>query len=64
MERGVNKIKCFVINVCSLCDLSGKRMLWAELIKVKESFGNGLWCIVGDFNAVTLNRERRGLGNG
>lgn len=63
-ERGVTRVKCFIINVYSPCDLAGKRVLWAELIKVKERFGDGLWCLLGDFNTVTTNRERKGLGNG
>lgn len=62
-EKGVNKIRCFVVNVYSLCDLAGKRKLWEDLKKSKDAMGNGLWCIVGDFNAITSNRERKGFGN-
>ncbi|MCI50281.1 hypothetical protein A2U01_0071525, partial [Trifolium medium] len=28
----------------------------------KRGFGDGLWCIVGDFNAVRRREERRGIG--
>lgn len=28
----------------------------------KKGFGEGLWCLVGDFNAVLCSNERRGVG--
>lgn len=29
----------------------------------KLGFGNGLWCLVSDFNAVSKQEERKGRGN-
>ncbi|MCI23585.1 hypothetical protein A2U01_0044766, partial [Trifolium medium] len=28
----------------------------------KRGFGDGRWCVVGDFNAVRRREERRGVG--
>ncbi|MCI58028.1 hypothetical protein A2U01_0079281, partial [Trifolium medium] len=28
----------------------------------KRGFGDGLWCVVGDFNAVRRREEQRGIG--
>jgi mannosylglycoprotein endo-beta-mannosidase len=44
--------KCFVINVYAKCTIRDKRTLWASIIMSKEGFGDGLWCVVGDFNSV------------
>ena len=32
-------------------------------MSLKDSLGGGLWCVLGDFNAVRRRRERRGVGN-
>lgn len=55
-------MKCFIVNVYSPCDLVGKMRLWADLNKVKTGFIAGLWYFVGDFNAITTTRERKGIG--
>ncbi|PNX57396.1 cytochrome p450, partial [Trifolium pratense] len=44
----------------SECDLSGKRRLWETLIMSKRGFGGGVWCVIGDFNAVLRREERKG----
>jgi exonuclease III len=60
-EWGVDKKKCFVVNVYSKCDLPAKKRLWDNLVLVKNTFGDGLWCVIGDFNAVSCSGERRGI---
>jgi hypothetical protein len=35
LEYGVLKKVCFVINVYSSCDISGKRRLWEVLVSAK-----------------------------
>jgi len=61
LEWGVHKPRCFVVNVFSKCDLPAKNRLWDNLVLVKNTFGDGVWCVIGDFNAVTSSRERRGV---
>lgn len=40
----------------------GKRKLWEDLKRVKNSLGDGLWCLMGDFIVVCSTRERKGTG--
>jgi exonuclease III len=61
LEYGVLKKVCFVINVYSSCDISGKRRLWEVLVSAKRYFGRGAWGLVGDFNAVLQRDERKGV---
>lgn len=49
------------MNVYSPCNVEGKRKLWADLIMSKRGFGNGAWCIAGDFNAIITHSERKGV---
>jgi len=48
------------VNIYSKCDLLAKQRLWDNLLLVKNTFGDGVWCMVGDFNAVNHVDERRG----
>jgi hypothetical protein len=48
------------VNVYSKCDLTAKRRLWERILEVKEGLGDGLWCLVEDFNSVRTGEERRG----
>jgi hypothetical protein len=41
------------VNIYSKCDLAAKRRLWENIVLVKNTFGDWVWCVVGDFNAVT-----------
>ena len=40
------------------CDLQGKREQWEELLQLKTSNHDGLWCILGDFNSIRHQHER------
>lgn len=40
-----------------------KKKLWNDLKKAKANFGNGRWCFMGDFNAVSNRSKRKGFGN-
>jgi hypothetical protein len=60
LEWGVHKELCYVVNVYSKCDLASKRRLWSNINMSKCGFGSGMWCVVGDFNAVCRPEERRG----
>ncbi|MCH95054.1 endonuclease/exonuclease/phosphatase family protein, partial [Trifolium medium] len=61
LEWGVLRTISFVVNVYSKCDLPSKRRLWNNIISSKHEFGRGNWCVVGDFNAVVVSEERRGV---
>lgn len=61
LEWATMKERCFVVNIYSSCTMEGKRKLWDELRMTKKGFGKGLWCCVGDFNAVSTSSERKGV---
>jgi hypothetical protein len=61
LEWGVLKSTCFLVNVYAKCDLPSKRRLWQNISMSKLGFGNGKWCVIGDFNAVLYPEERRDL---
>ncbi|MCH84952.1 LINE-1 reverse transcriptase like, partial [Trifolium medium] len=61
LEWGVQKKRCFLVNVYSKCELSNKRRLWESILMSKGGFGGGAWCVIGDFNAVLHRDERRGI---
>ena len=63
LEWGSNKDRCFAVNIYSKCDLVAKQILWANLVLLKYTFGDGKWCMVGDFNAVSHADERRGVNS-
>nr|KYP61690.1 hypothetical protein KK1_016198 [Cajanus cajan] len=53
--------KVSVVNVYAPCDLEGKKGCWRELIQVIEARGGDRWCVVGDFNAIRCEEERKGV---
>jgi hypothetical protein len=63
LDWGIHKKRCFVVNIYSKCDLNSKRNLWSDLLMSKTGFGNGEWCLIGDFNAVLHRGERKGLNH-
>jgi hypothetical protein len=63
LDWGALNKRVFIVNVYSKCDINGKRALWDNLIMSKLGFGNGPWCILGDFNAVLNVGERKGVNH-
>jgi hypothetical protein len=63
LEWGVLKKVCFVVNVYAKCDINAKQRLWTNLLMSKRGFGDGAWCVVGDFNAVRAREERVGASS-
>lgn len=63
LEWGSKKQRCFVVNIYTPCNLAGKWLLWENLKMSKMGYGKGLWCVVGDYNAITRMCEKRGLGS-
>ncbi|XP_058761354.1 uncharacterized protein LOC131634746 [Vicia villosa] len=51
---------CFFVNVYSSCHIAGKRLLWSELVELKQKLPMGWWCVGGDFNAIRNANERQG----
>ncbi|MCH80359.1 endonuclease/exonuclease/phosphatase family protein, partial [Trifolium medium] len=63
LDWGVQKNRCFLVNVYSKCDISNKRRLWESILMSKGGFRGGAWCVIGDFNAVLQRDERRGINS-
>jgi hypothetical protein len=61
LEWGISKTVCFVLNVYSKCDILSKQILWNNILEIKNELGNGNWSVIGDFNAVLMPEERRGV---
>jgi exonuclease III len=61
LDWGVEKKRCTIINVYSRCDLAAKKRLWECLLVERGRRGDGVWCVVGDFNVVCRRDERRGV---
>jgi hypothetical protein len=61
LDWGALRQRVFIVNVYSKCDIGGKRSLWENLVMSKAGFGQGAWCILGDFNAVLNCDERKVL---
>jgi len=50
-----------IVNVYSSCFLQVKRKMWADLLEIRQREPCNSWCVLGDFNAVRNERERRGI---
>lgn len=59
----VNNSYCHIVNVYAPCATSEKKVLWDNLVRVKNQIGDGAWCVIGDFNAVVDPHERKGKDN-
>src|ERR1044072_3989833 len=51
---------CVFVNVYGPSDRVEKSLLWREIVELKNDFPVACWCVMGDFNAVRSQRERRG----
>jgi exonuclease III len=61
VEWGVGRQSFILVNVYAKCDSASKRRLWEALPNIKDAYGDGKWCILGDFNSVCSGDERRGV---
>lgn len=52
-----------IVNVYSSSDPAEKNELWAALESKMRGKENEKWCIVGDFNSIRCEEERRGSGS-
>ncbi|XP_022024124.1 uncharacterized protein LOC110924424 [Helianthus annuus] len=46
------------VNVYASCEVTRRRALWEELKTIKDTNGEGLWIMAGDFNEVREEDER------
>jgi exonuclease III len=61
LELANDLSRCYIVNVYAKCDISAKRRCWGDILMSKRGFGEGLWCVLGDFNSVRDSNERRGV---
>ncbi|CAL0325442.1 unnamed protein product [Lupinus luteus] len=52
-----------IMNVYCPCDMAGKRGFWEEAKKDLLGLSDDSWCVVGDFNSVLYQDERRGISS-
>lgn len=58
---GGEKEVVVIVNVHAPCDLRAKKLMWEELIAIKQARGGERWCVVGDFNVVLSDYQRKGV---
>jgi len=58
---GNRKQEVTIVNVYSSCELKEKNIMWEEIIKCRKYDNNKVWCVVGDFNAISILEERQGM---
>ena len=56
-------IPVVIVNVYSSCNLHVKRQMWADLLEIRQREPSNSWCILGDFNSIRNERERRGINS-
>ncbi|XP_068461581.1 uncharacterized protein [Phaseolus vulgaris] len=52
---------CVIVNVYAACSNSDKAVMWDALSTIKSYSQNEVWCCCGDFNAVRIMEERKGV---
>ncbi|KAL6559131.1 hypothetical protein OROHE_006500 [Orobanche hederae] len=53
---------CCIVNVYAPCNRIGKRILWDKILLILNQIGVLNICILGDFNSVVEEEERKGAG--
>jgi hypothetical protein len=61
---GANKIRSVIVNVYAPCLLQSKKALWVDLLVAMRAYPAEHYCILGDFNSIRCNGERRGASGG
>jgi hypothetical protein len=61
---GAKKIRSVIINVYAPCLLQSKKTLWVDILVALRVHSAEHYCILGDFNSIRSNVERRGVSVG
>jgi len=56
-----SSIPVVIVNVYSSCTLLDKIQMWEDLKKIRHNEPCKSWCILGDFNAIRREGERKGI---
>jgi len=64
VDWGIHNKRCFILNIYSKCDLLSKKAMWESIGLVRHAWGEGVWCLIGDFNSVCAREERKGINVG
>ncbi|XP_068498198.1 uncharacterized protein [Phaseolus vulgaris] len=59
--KGGGGVLVLIVNVCSPSFLREKKVLWEEISEFRRLQNNKVWCVIGDFNSVRRQEERRNL---
>ncbi|XP_062013933.1 uncharacterized protein LOC133730332 [Rosa rugosa] len=56
----LDTVKCVITWVYAKTTVPDRRLLWRDLLQVKNTFVQGPWIVLGDFNCVLGAHEKRG----
>ena len=56
-----NSILVVIVNMYSSCNLLVKMQMWKDLKNIRHSEPCKSWCILGDFNSIRKEGERKGI---
>ncbi|XP_068477274.1 uncharacterized protein [Phaseolus vulgaris] len=59
--KGGGGAQVVIVNVYSPSHLREKKVLWEEISEFRRLQNNRVWCVIGDFNSVRRQDERRSL---
>jgi len=54
-------VNIIVVNVYCSNPLGEYRRIWDDICKIRKNNVSKMWCMVGHFNSIRLNRERNVL---
>ena len=56
-----NNIPVVIVNVYSSCNMPDKIHMWEDLKQIRNNEPCKIWCMLGDFNSVRSEGERKGI---
>jgi len=59
--KGGGGVQVVIVNVYSPSLLREKKVLWEDIGELRRRQNNRVWCVIGDFNSVRRQEERRSL---
>ena len=61
MWKGGGGVQVVIVNVYRPSLLEEKKVLWKDISELRRRQNNRVWCVIGDFNFVRRQEERRSL---